>query len=106
MRQLYETPQDREANARLADDFGRALGFALDIAPKACLFAYWVLTPIGQYGIAELRVRACENSGNFISIKISQCNLVLDYFFPTGSKETQKLGLPERYLRWTKRTIG
>ena len=60
MRQLYETPQDREANARLADDFGKALGFALDVAPKACLFDYWVLTPIGQYGIAELRVRACE----------------------------------------------
>jgi hypothetical protein len=60
MRQLYETPQDREANARLADDFGRALGFALDIAPKACLFDYWVLTPIGQYGIAEMRIRSCE----------------------------------------------
>ena len=60
MRTLYETESDREANARLADDFGKALGFALDIAPKACLFDYWVLTPIGQYGIAELRVRACE----------------------------------------------
>jgi len=60
MRQMYETPADREKNAQLADDFGRALGFALDIAPKACLFDYWVLTPIGQYGIAEMRVRSCE----------------------------------------------
>ena len=60
MRTLYETESDREANAKLADDFGKALGFALDVAPRACLFDYWVLTPIGQYGIAELRVRACE----------------------------------------------
>ena len=60
MRTLYETESDREANAKLADDFGKALGFAFDVAPRACLFDYWVLTPIGQYGIAELRVRACE----------------------------------------------
>ena len=60
MRQMYETQADREKNAQLADDFGRALGFALDVAPKACLFDYWVLTPIGQYGIAEMRIRSCE----------------------------------------------
>ena len=49
-RPLYETAEQREANAKLADYWGEKMGYQLDISPKACLFDYYVRTPLNQWG--------------------------------------------------------
>lgn len=94
-RPLYETAEQREANAKLADHWGGKMGYQLDISPKACLFDYYVRTPLNQWGLAEMRVRSCTKGKH-------------DTFFISATKWKNLTQLSERFhvplylvVRWS-----